>query len=140
VTSPASLCVKCCKPHWCEIRTTVFSWTPAQFPFHNGSVKNLTFGQSPIITVIGKAYLRQRGIEPIRSRMDRRTTIKVGAPDFMFAFHGHPIAIEVKMPGEKLSPDQERMKAVMTDPWNGWRWFTVFGIDDLRAILRSRGL
>ena len=44
------------KPQWCEIRTTVFSWTPTRFPFHTGSAKKLTFGQSPIITVIGKAF------------------------------------------------------------------------------------
>ena len=43
------------KPQWCEIRTTVFSWTPTRFPFHTGAAKKLTFGQSPIITVIGKA-------------------------------------------------------------------------------------
>jgi hypothetical protein len=43
------------QPQWCEIRTTVFSWTPTRFPFHTGSAKKLTFGQSPIITVIGKA-------------------------------------------------------------------------------------
>src|SRR5260370_24188799 len=43
------------KPQWCEIRTTVFSWTPTRFPFHTGTAKKLTFGQSPIITVIGKA-------------------------------------------------------------------------------------
>jgi len=53
------------------------------------------------------------------------------------ANHGRPIAIEIKMPGEKFSPDQERMKAIMTNPWNGWQWFTVFGVDDLRAVLRS---
>jgi len=39
-----------------EIRTTVFSWTPTLFPFHTGTAKKLTFGQSPIITVIGKAF------------------------------------------------------------------------------------
>src|SRR5262245_12527328 len=44
------------QPQWCEIRTTVFSWTPTRFPFHTGSAKKLTFGQSPIITVVGKAY------------------------------------------------------------------------------------
>jgi hypothetical protein len=44
------------KPQWCEIRTTVFSWTPTRFPFHTGSAKKLTFGQSPIVTVIGKAF------------------------------------------------------------------------------------
>src|ERR1700745_1253969 len=41
---------------WCEIRTTVFSWTPTRFPFHTGAAKKPTFGQSPRITVIGKAY------------------------------------------------------------------------------------
>ena len=44
------------QPQWCEIRTTVFSWTPTRFPFHSGSAKKLMFGQSPIITVIGKAF------------------------------------------------------------------------------------
>jgi len=44
------------QPQWCEIRTTVFSWTPTRFPFHTGTSKTLKFGQSPIITVIGKAY------------------------------------------------------------------------------------
>jgi hypothetical protein len=48
------------KPQWCEIRTTVFSWTPTRFPFHTGTAKKLTFGQSPIITVIGKAYWGRR--------------------------------------------------------------------------------
>jgi len=44
------------KPQWCEIRKTVFSWTPTRFPFHTGAAKKLTFDQSPIITVIGKAF------------------------------------------------------------------------------------
>jgi hypothetical protein len=44
------------KPQWCDIRTTVFSWTPTRFPFHTGTAKKLTFGQSPIITVIGKRF------------------------------------------------------------------------------------
>ena len=44
------------QPQWCEIRTTVFSWTPTRFPFHTGTAKKLTFGQSAIITVIGKAF------------------------------------------------------------------------------------
>jgi len=44
------------QPQWSEIRTTVFSFTPTRFPFHTGTAKKLTFGQSPIITVIGKAY------------------------------------------------------------------------------------
>ena len=44
------------KPQWCEIRTTVFGWTPTRFPFHTGTAKTLKFGKSPVITVIGKAF------------------------------------------------------------------------------------
>jgi len=43
-------------PQWCDIRTTVFSWTSTRFPFHTGTAKTLKFGKSPVITVIGKAY------------------------------------------------------------------------------------
>jgi hypothetical protein len=41
------VCEISAKPQWCEIRTTVFKWTPTRFPFHTGTAKKLTFGQSP---------------------------------------------------------------------------------------------
>jgi len=44
------------KPQWCEIRNTVFSWTPTRFPFHTASAKKLTLNQTRVITVTGKAY------------------------------------------------------------------------------------
>jgi hypothetical protein len=44
------------KPHWCEIRKTVFSWTRTRFPFHTSSAKKLNIIDPPIITVTGKAY------------------------------------------------------------------------------------
>ena len=44
------------RPQWCEIRTTVFSWTHTKFPFHTSSTKELKINQAPVITVIGKAY------------------------------------------------------------------------------------
>jgi hypothetical protein len=40
----------------CQLRTTVFSWTHINFPFHTSSTKTLKLDQSPVITVIGKAY------------------------------------------------------------------------------------
>jgi hypothetical protein len=43
-------------PQWCEIRTTVFSWTRTRFPFHTGSARKLNLIDLPIITVIGKAF------------------------------------------------------------------------------------
>jgi TolB-like protein/Flp pilus assembly protein TadD len=43
-------------PQWCDIRTTVFSWTPTRFPFQTRSTKRLKVIKPPIITVIGKAF------------------------------------------------------------------------------------
>jgi hypothetical protein len=44
------------KPQWCDIRETVFSWTPTRFPFQTRSTKRLKVIKPPIITVVGKAY------------------------------------------------------------------------------------
>jgi hypothetical protein len=44
------------KPQWCEIRTTVFSWTPTRVPLHIRSTRKLTLNATPIITVVGKAF------------------------------------------------------------------------------------
>ena len=43
-------------PQWCDIRTTVFSWTPTRFPFQTQSTKRLKVIRPPIITVVGKAF------------------------------------------------------------------------------------
>jgi len=43
-------------PQWCDIRTTVFSWSPTRFPFQTRSTKRLKVIKPPIITVIGKAF------------------------------------------------------------------------------------
>jgi hypothetical protein len=61
------------KPQWCEIRTTVFSWTPTRFPFHTGSAKKLTFGQSPIHysyweSVLGRRPRTERSKQPSQIR------------------------------------------------------------------------
>jgi hypothetical protein len=44
------------KSQWCSIRKTVFSWTRTKFPFHTSSAKKLNVTNSPIITVVGKAF------------------------------------------------------------------------------------
>ena len=44
------------KPQWCQIRNTVFSWTRTRFPFHTSSARKLTLDQTPVITVVGKAF------------------------------------------------------------------------------------
>ena len=44
------------KPLWCDIRTTVFGWTRTRFPLRIRSTRELTINETPIITVIGKAF------------------------------------------------------------------------------------
>ena len=56
-----------------------------------------------------EGLLRVHEIETIRSRMDKRSTINVGAPDFMFAYHGKAIAFEIKLPARS----RQRARAVM---------------------------
>jgi hypothetical protein len=41
---------------WCEIRKTIFGWTRTRFPLHIRSTRELTLNETPIITVIGKAF------------------------------------------------------------------------------------
>jgi len=43
-------------PQWCDIRTTVFGWTPTRFPFQTRSTKKLKVANPPIITAVGKAF------------------------------------------------------------------------------------
>ena len=57
VTSPGLLSVKYLQNRsGARFVQPFLVWTPTRFPFHAGSAKKLTFGQSPIITVIGKAF------------------------------------------------------------------------------------
>jgi len=44
------------KHQWCEIRQRVFSWTHTRFPLHIRSTRALNLGQTPVVTVIGKAF------------------------------------------------------------------------------------
>ena len=41
---------------WCDIRTTVFSWSPTRFPFQTRSTKRLKLIKPPVITVVGRAF------------------------------------------------------------------------------------
>jgi hypothetical protein len=44
------------KPQWCEIRQTVLVGSRTRFPLHIRSSRKLTTNETPIITVIGKAF------------------------------------------------------------------------------------
>jgi hypothetical protein len=100
-------------------------------------------------------YLRLRGIEAIRSRMDRKTSNNVGCPDFLFAVTTHrqwiehdgdwghlvaAVALEVKLPGKKLDPEQEKMQAAMTKRPNAWTHRVVNSVEEVKAFLDGLGL
>jgi hypothetical protein len=103
-------------------------------------------------------YFNLKGIVAIRSRMDVPTTNNKGCPDFLVVVRSpdairiqtelgfrvglevYAIAMEVKLPGEKLSADQEEMRARMIYPPNGWRWFTVHSVAEVREALQWCGI
>lgn len=84
-----------------------------------------------------ESYFRLRGVFAIRSRMDKKTTTPVGTPDFMLALDGEAIAIEAKLPGEELTPEQETMRKILTEAPNGWRWLTVHSLDPIKELLHG---
>ena len=98
--------------------------------------------------------LRLKGIEPIVSRMDRRTSNNVGTPDILFAVEtkseaegiagGFLITIacawEVKMPGKSLEPHQRKMSETLANSPNGWRVRVIHSIDEALALLREMGI
>jgi hypothetical protein len=72
------------KKQWCEIRTTVFSWTHSRFPFHTSSARKLTVDQPPVIKVIGKAYFDVG--HALKDQSNRRSHL----PDYA-AWEIHPV-------------------------------------------------
>lgn len=88
--------------------------------------------------------LRLKGIVAIRSRMDKRTTNPVGTPDFLFAvqcgLRSIPVAIECKVPGGKLTPEQQEMAIRMMESPNGWCYHIVTSVNEMLQILRKLGI
>jgi hypothetical protein len=106
--------------------------------------------------------LRLKGIEPIRSRMDKATSNNVGTPDFLFAItakdfnfvqeteeHGEgridfektvACAWEVKLPGRNLESEQKTMQQAMTTHPNAWTHHVIHSVDDALFWLRSMGI
>lgn len=92
--------------------------------------------------------LRLKGIEPIVSRMDRRTSNNVGTPDILFAvggfFNGRSYdfacAWEIKMPKGELSDQQKAIGCKMIQPPNAWCHRVIRSVDQALADLRAMGI
>jgi hypothetical protein len=99
--------------------------------------------------------LRLRGIEFFESRMDKRTGRPRGEPDFLFCLAYRPnyddttasllnwpvaCAWELKLPGKKLDPEQQKMFERMTAGPNGWQCHVITSVDEALAELRKLNL
>jgi DNA anti-recombination protein RmuC len=59
-----------------------------------------------------ESLLRQRNYHYLHARMDRKTTLRKGAPDFIIILPGERcLMVEVKVDGNTLSEDQIRYAA-----------------------------
>lgn len=79
--------------------------------------------------------LSRRQIFYVHSRTDKKTSQNVGVPDFIFAVLGLPTAVEVKLPGRKLTADQEYVRNAMIQ--DGWRYEVVYSFDQFVSLLKE---
>ena len=99
--------------------------------------------------------LNLKGIEYLESRMDKRTTFKVGWPDFTFAVLLDkpnkmdptnvtcvpiPIVWEIKVSNAKLRPEQQEMFWKLQKKPNGWRCVVIRSLQQACDELRSLGI
>jgi hypothetical protein len=82
-------------------------------------------------------WLRLKGVKAIvHSRMDRKSTVSpAGCPDLIFAVHGKPVALEVKVGSNQPSPEQIAwLDDLMED---GWICRVVRSLDDVIATYNT---
>ncbi len=87
-----------------------------------------------------EADLNRRELFFVRSRMDRRTSVRVGLPDFLIILPGgFCLAIEVKVQGGVVSDDQ---KACFTDYWDktGRIVYIVWSFEQYLEVLKNHAL
>ena len=80
-------------------------------------------------------YLRLHGVFAGRQRMDKKSTMALGWPDIVFAWHGVPIALEVKTANGKQTEEQRVAEAAMAK--DGWRYYVVRSVAEVKAILEG---
>lgn len=78
-------------------------------------------------------YLNLNGIYFEQDRMDKRTSGKVGRPDFRLCYHGNFVAIECKADGESLSPEQFREFIRIRQ--SGGLAYVAYSLQDLISFL-----
>lgn len=74
----------------------------------------------------------------IHSRMDRRPTIAVGAPDFLIFMPNRLLCVEAKIGRGRLSEEQQRWRARLIAL--GFEHYTVRTVREFRAICQPEPL
>ena len=90
-------------------------------------------------------YLALRGIEVIKSRMDRKTTNARGTPDLIFSVRGpggipRPCAFEVKMDSGVVSRAQNDMLQRLRASPNSWDVRVIRSFVEVVDFCRELGL
>lgn len=78
------------------------------------------------------AMLERNGIFVIYQRTNKRSQLKEGTPDLLFAVDGRPVAWEVKMPGQK--PRESQLEAMRAMSLNGWLCDVIRSYDDALSL------
>lgn len=82
-------------------------------------------------------WLNLQGIAFYRAAMNKKTTGRVGWPDFTFAVSGFACALEVKFGPGKLRPEQESTITAMGK--NGWRVAVVRSLEEAIEFIKEVG-
>ena len=88
--------------------------------------------------------LNQRGIQPLWHRTDKKSTATVGWPDITFAveqgLRNVPCVWEIKLPGKKLSVEQQSVMVKLLSPPNAWTYKVICSVDEALAELTRLGI
>ena len=81
-------------------------------------------------------YLRLLNVWHVQSRMDKRTSNTVGAPDFIFPYAGAAVYWECKCPWSRaLRPEQAKAREAIIAQGGDWRLITTLA--EAQAHLRE---
>jgi hypothetical protein len=80
-------------------------------------------------------YLNVLGVPFAHARMDKKSSIAVGYPDFSFPYRGRFVAWEAKVRGRPLDADQQRTREMIEK--HGGQFAVIRGLEDAKNHLRE---
>lgn len=80
-------------------------------------------------------YLNVLGVPFAHARMDKKSSIAVGFPDFSFPYKGRFVGWEAKVKGKGLTSEQQATRELIER--NGGRFAVIRFLEDAKNHLRS---